>query len=82
MPLRVKTAPRPPPTRRTPANRTTAPNRAVAGTGFGSSLLNAGTQIGTAAIAARAAQDTLNKLTQNPLLLAAVAGVALVYLLR
>jgi hypothetical protein len=58
------------------------PSRATQGSGFGASLLNAGVQLGTAGIAARAAQDTLDKLTQNPMLLAAVAGVALVVLLH
>lgn len=65
-----------------PQTRRSPPNRAVQGTGFGSSLLNAGVQIGTAGIAAKAAQDTLKMLTENPLLLAAVAGVAVVFLMK
>jgi hypothetical protein len=74
-------APKPKPTQRPPAKKT-PPSRATQGTGFGSSLLNAGVQIGTASIAAKAAQDTLDKLTENPMLLAAVAGVAVIFLLR
>ena len=90
MPVRPKVtatkAPRTPAAKPKPATRppskNSPPNRATQGTGFGSSLLNAGVQIGTASIAAKAAQDTLDKLTQNPLLLAAVAGVALLFLLK
>jgi hypothetical protein len=65
-----------------PPAKKTPPNRATQGSGFGSNLLNAGVQLGTASIAAKAAQDTLDKLTQNPMLLAAVAGVALLFLLK
>ena len=72
---------KPKPTQRPPAKKT-PPSRATQGTGFGSSLLNAGVQLGTASIAAKAAQDTLDKLTSNPLLLAAVAGVAVLFLLK
>ncbi len=65
-----------------PPSKSSSQSRAVQGTGFGPSLLNAGVQLGTASIAAKAAQDTLDKLTQNPLLLAAVAGVAVIFLLK
>ena len=74
-------AAKPKPTAKPPSKRTSQ-NRSVQGTGFGSSMLNAGVQLGTASIAAKAAQDTLDKLTQNPLLLAAVAGVAVLFLLK
>ena len=74
------TKPRPTTTKPAPAKK--PPSRATQGSGFGASLLTAGVQLGTASIAAKAAQDTLDKLTQNPMLLAAVAGVALVVLLR
>jgi len=74
-------AAKPKPTQRPPAKKN-PPSRATQGSGFGSSLLNAGVQIGTASIAAKAAQDTLDKLTQNPMLLAAVAGVAVIFLLK
>jgi hypothetical protein len=69
--------PQRPPPRRPPPNRATQ-----GGGGLGSSLLTAGVQLGTATIAAKAAQDTLDKLTENPMLLAAVAGVALIFLMR
>ena len=69
-----------PATKKPPAQKPSS--RATQGSGFGTSLLTAGVQLGTASIAAKAAQDTLDKLTQNPMLLAAVAGVALVLLLR
>lgn len=65
-----------------PPAKKPAPNRVTQGTGFGSTLLTAGVQLGTASIAAKAAQDTLDKLTQNPMLLAAVAGVAILFLLK
>jgi len=45
-------------------------------------LVGAGAQLGTAFIGARALNDTLDKLTENPMLLAAVAGIALVFLMR
>ena len=73
----------PKPSKRPPAKRN-PPSRATQGSsgGFGTSLLGAGVQLGTASIAAKAAQDTLDKLTANPLLLAAVAGVAVLFLLK
>ena len=69
----AQTKPKPAPQRR-PANTATA------GTGLG--LVGAGAQLGTAFIGARALNDTLDKLTENPMLLAAVAGIALVFLIR
>lgn len=45
-------------------------------------LLTAGLGLGTAYIGAGALNDTLNQLTENPMLLAAVAGVAALVLLR
>ena len=77
-------APRAPTAKPKPGGSTKRPppNRATQGSGFGSNLLNAGVQLGTAGIAAKAAQDTLDKLTQNPMLLAAVAGVAILFLLK
>ena len=72
-PRPAQTKPKPPPQRR-PANTATA------GTGLG--LIGAGAQLGTAFIGARALNDTLDKLTENPMLLAAVAGIALVFLIR
>lgn len=75
-------AAKPKPTKGNAPAKRPPPSRATQGNGFGPSLLNAGVQLGTAGIAAKAAQDTLDKLTQNPLLLAAVAGVVLVMLLK
>jgi hypothetical protein len=72
-PRPAQTKPKPPPQRR-------PGNTATAGTGLG--LIGAGAQLGTAFIGARALNDTLDKLTENPMLLAAVAGIALVFLIR
>ena len=83
MPLKKTTAPKSTGTR--PAARQPTRNAGGArsnGNTVTAGLFAAGAQVGTAAIAARAAQDTLNKLVENPMLLAAVAGVALVYLLH
>jgi len=80
--LTAKGAPRAPPNRRPPPQKRPTPNRSVQGGGLGNSLLGAGVQLGTATIAAKALNDTLGALTENPMLLAAVAGVALVFLMR
>ena len=78
-PRQAQTKPKPTQTKPTAQQRRQA-NTATAGTGLG--LVGAGAQLGTAFIGARALNDTLNKLTENPMLLAAVAGVALVFLMR
>lgn len=76
----AKGAPRPAQTKPKPTPQRRPANTATAGTGL--SLIGAGAQLGTAAIGARALNDTLDKLTQNPMLLAAVAGIALIVLMR
>ena len=80
MPPRVtaKGAPRPAQTKPRPAPQRRQTNTATAGLG----LVGAGAQLGTAFVGARALNDTLDKLIENPMLLAAVAGVALVFLMR
>ena len=80
--ITAKGAPRTPPNKRPPPQKRPPPNRSVQGGGVGASLLGAGVQLGTASIAAKALNDTLGQLTENPMLLAAVAGVALVFLMR
>lgn len=90
MPLKpkvtAKAAPRTvPPKPKTPPAKRPGPNRVTAGSSggaFGASLLNAGTTLGTSFIAAKAANDILDKFTENPLLLAAAGGVVLIFLLR
>ena len=86
MPLKKTSAPKNtsvrPAAKQPSRNTGAARNNNTSTAGFGANFLAAGAQVGTAAIAARAAQDTLDKLTENPLLLAAVAGVALVFLMR
>jgi len=77
-PTRVSSAPRPRPAPPKPKPKPPPRNSSTAGVG----LIAAGAQIGTAAIGARALNDTLNTLAGNPLLLAAVAGVAAIFLLR
>jgi hypothetical protein len=44
-------------------------------------LLNAGTTLGTSFIAAKAANDILDRFTENPLLLAAAAAGGIVLLM-
>ena len=75
---RVSSAPRPKPAPPKPKPKPSPRNTSTAGVG----LLGAGAQLGTAFIGARALNDTLDKLTENPMLLAAVAGVAVIFLLR
>jgi hypothetical protein len=80
----IRSSPRPTPRPR-PAPRPSNPSRATANGASGlllPSLLTAGASLGTAYIGAGALNDTLNLLTDNPLLLAAVAGVAAIVLLR
>jgi len=49
---------------------------------LGLGFLNAGVQLGSAHMASKALNDTLNILTENPMMMAAVAGVVLVVLLH
>jgi len=83
---RPKPAPKPkaPPRKPAPANpqnRVTA-NSASSLSGALPSLLTAGAGLGAAYIGAGALSDTLGQLTENPMLLAAVAGVVVLVLLR
>ncbi len=82
---RPKPAPKPPRAPNKPSAK--APNRVTANTssnlsGALPSLILAGGSLGSAFIGAGALSDTLGQLAENPLLLAAVAGVAALVLLR